>query len=151
MLPKNAKDPEPGHRLLSLTQVTRKAVRIAGGYSGTDIDVGEQAMLKVEGAVKKIVAAGRLAVTDPQSAMKILGYASHHALDYFWSIMPSHIVARAVDTFQDAIELALDQILSPPALDVPDCHWNRYRRANYQPDTEVATWPTNSASLRLPT
>ena len=94
MLPKNAKDPEPGHRLLSLTQVTRKAVRIAGGYSGTDIDVEEQAMLKVEGAVKKIVAAGRLAVTDPQSAMKILGYASHHAVDYFWSIIPSHIVAR---------------------------------------------------------
>ncbi len=83
LLPKNAKDPEPGHRLWSLTQVTRKAVRIAGGYSGTDIDVEEQAMLKVEGAVKKIVAAGRLAVTDPQSAMKILGYASHNAfLEY---------------------------------------------------------------------
>ena len=117
-------------------------------------------MLKVEGAVKKIVAAGRLAVTDPQSAMKILGYASHHALDYFWSIMPSHIVARAVDTFQDAIELALDEILSPPAfaafdVRVPDCTGNgtggRTTLANYQPDTVVATWPTSSASLRPPT
>ena len=64
------------------------------------------------------------------NSMKILGYASHHALDYFWSIMPSHIVAQAVDTFQDAIELALDEILSPPAFDVPDCHWKRYRRAH---------------------
>ena len=60
--------------------------------------------------------------------MQILGYASHHALDYFWSVMPTHTVARAVDTFQNAIELALDEILSPPAFDVPDCRWERCRR-----------------------
>ncbi len=41
-------------------------------------------MLKVEGAAKKIVAAGRLADTDPQSAMKILGYASRHAFKAFY-------------------------------------------------------------------
>ena len=99
LLPPNAPDPPAGHRLLELTKVTRDVVRIAGGFSGTDEATKAQAMIKAETGARKVFAAARLAKVEPQAATKILAYASHHTLDYFWGVTPTHLVADAVSSF----------------------------------------------------
>ena len=130
LLPPNAPDPPAGHRIFALTKITRKAVRIAGGHSGDDFATKAEAMLKAEAGARRVRAAARLAKVDPQGAMKIIGYASHHTMDYYWGVTPTHIVGDAVKLFQEALIDATDAILSPEGYDAPECHVKRHKRAH---------------------
>ena len=87
-------------------------------------------MIKAETGARKVFAAARLAKVEPQAATKILAYASHHTLDYFWGVTPTHLVADAVSSFQGTLTEAMDSVLSPACFDIPECHVKRHKRAH---------------------
>jgi hypothetical protein len=130
LLPPNAPDPHPDHPLLTLTKVSRRAERLAGGYVGPDDSSQEQILLRTDLATRRVHATTRMASTNPQSAIKLLAYAAQHTLDYLWGVTPTRLTTLARERFEAAIRLAMDTILCPAAFDAPEVHITRYKRAH---------------------
>ena len=78
----------------------------------------------------KIHAIGRFGETNPQAALKLLGHASRHTLEYYYSITPPDIAAVIATMVQDCITRTSDKILSPRTYDAPSMHRERYHRAH---------------------
>ncbi len=84
----------------------------------------------MQAPIRKVKAATRLAEFDPQASIKILAYASHHTMDYFYGVMPTNLVTDGAALFQKALEEGIDCFLAPEAYDIPECHVRRYERAH---------------------
>ena len=130
ILPPGAPDPEPRTALLALTEVTRDAARVAGGHIGPKDTVLEMGMKNGRKAMTKIHAIGRFGEANPQAALKLLGYASRHTLEYYYSITPPDIGAVIATMVQGSITRTIDKILSPRTYDAPSMHCERYYRAH---------------------